>query len=69
MLGTTAKWIAVTDGTDKVCTKAKTMGVKIAFGTDMLFDPATAERQGAFLAKLQRWFTPYEVLKALVHAL
>lgn len=59
----TAKWIAVTDGTDKIYTQAKKMGVKIAFGTDMLFDPATAEKQGAFLAKLQRWFTPYEVLK------
>ena len=59
----TAKWIAVTDGTDKIYTSAKKIGVKIAFGTDMLFDPATAEKQGAFLAKLQRWFTPYEVLK------
>lgn len=59
----TAKWIQVTDGTDAIYTKAKEMGVKIAFGTDMLFDPATAEKQGAFLAKLQRWFTPYEVLK------
>jgi imidazolonepropionase-like amidohydrolase len=58
-----AKWIAVTDGTDAIYTKAKEVGVKIAFGTDILFDPALAERQGAFLAKLQRWFTPYEVLK------
>lgn len=59
----TAKWIAVTDGTDAIYTKAKELGVKIAFGTDMLFDPVAAEKQGAFLAKLQRWFTPYEVLK------
>ena len=42
---------------------AKEVGVKVAFGTDILFDPALAERQGAFLAKLQRWYTPYEVLK------
>lgn len=59
----TEKWIQVTDGTDTIYTKAKEIGVKIAFGTDMLFDPATAEKQGAFLAKLQRWFTPYEVMK------
>ncbi|MCT8161477.1 amidohydrolase family protein [Pseudoruegeria sp. SHC-113] len=39
------------------------MGVKVAFGTDILFDPVLTERQGAFLAKLQRWYTPYEVLK------
>ncbi|MDX2421175.1 MAG: amidohydrolase family protein [Amphritea sp.] len=59
----TAKYIAVTDATDKIYTNAKKIGVKIAFGTDMLFDPVTAEKQGAFLAKLQRWFTPYEVMK------
>ncbi|MEW2915018.1 amidohydrolase family protein [Leisingera sp. JC11] len=61
--GSQQKWITVTDGTDTIYTKAKEAGVKIAFGTDILFDPALAERQGAFLAKLQRWFTPYEVMK------
>jgi imidazolonepropionase-like amidohydrolase len=59
----TQKWIEVTDGTDKVYKLAKEIGVKIAFGTDILFDPALAGKQGVFLAKLQRWFTPYEVLK------
>lgn len=61
--GSQAKWIAVTNGTDEIYKKAKEVGVKIAFGTDILFDPKLANRQGAFLAKLQRWFTPYEVLK------
>lgn len=58
-----AKWIAVTNGTDEAYKMAKEVGVKVAFGTDILFDPALAERQGAFLAKLQRWYSPYEVLK------
>ncbi|MCE8537176.1 amidohydrolase family protein [Ruegeria pomeroyi] len=58
-----AKWIAVTDGTDQAYSMAKEVGVRVAFGTDILFDPALAERQGAFLAKLQRWYTPYEALK------
>jgi imidazolonepropionase-like amidohydrolase len=58
-----AKWIAVTNGTDAAYKMAKEVGVKVAFGTDILFDPALAERQGAFLAKLQNWYTPYEVLK------
>lgn len=58
-----AKWIAVTNGTDAAYTTAKEVGVKVAFGTDILFDPALAERQGAFLAKLQQWYTPFEVLK------
>jgi len=57
------KWIEVTSGTDKVYKLAKEMGVKIAFGTDMLFDPVAAEKQGKMLAKLKRWFTPYEALK------
>lgn len=61
--GSTAKFLEVTDGTDRVIRLAKEIGVKMSFGTDILFDPTLAERQGAFLAKMQRWFTPYEVLK------
>lgn len=57
------KWIDVTNGTDFTYTTAKEVGVKVAFGTDILFDPVLAERQGAFLAKLQRWYTPFEVLE------
>jgi len=57
------KWIQVTDGTDKVYRLAKQNKVKIAFGTDLLFDPTLGPKQGKFLAKLQHWFTPYEVLK------
>jgi len=59
----TAKWIKVTQGTDRVYKAAKRIGVRIAFGTDILFDPAVAAKEGKFLAKLKRWFTPYEVLK------
>ena len=57
------KWIDVTNGTDQTYTLAKEIGVKVAFGTDILFVPRLAERQGAFLAKLQRWYTPFEILK------
>lgn len=59
----TQKFIAVTDGTDRNYTLAKEMGVKIAFGTDCLFDPASSAKQGKLLAKMKRWFTPYEALK------
>ncbi len=58
-----AKYKFVTDGTDFVYRTAKELGVKIAFGTDTLFSADLAKRQGAQLAKLQRWFTPYEALK------
>lgn len=63
----TQKWIQVTDGTDRIYPLAKEIGVKIAFGTDMLFDPSIAEKQGKFLSKLGRWFTPYEALKMATH--
>jgi len=57
------KWIEATDGTDKVYKLAKKHNVKIAFGTDLLFDPTLGPKQGKFLAKLKRWFTPAEVLR------
>ena len=58
-----AKWIVATDGTGRNYEAAKKMGVKIAFGTDMLFDPAAAAKQGKMVTKLKNWFTPYEALK------
>jgi imidazolonepropionase-like amidohydrolase len=59
----TAKWIEATDGTGRNYEAAKKKGVKIAFGTDMLFDPVAASKQGKMVVKLQNWFTPYEALK------
>src|SRR5215510_11107837 len=41
---------------------AKRYGLKTAFGTDVLFSQALAQRQGALLAKLGRWYTPTEAL-------
>ncbi|SLN19384.1 hypothetical protein PSA7680_00700 [Pseudoruegeria aquimaris] len=58
-----AKYKFVTDGTDFVYKTAKELGLKIAFGTDTLFSADLAKRQGAVLAKMERWFTPYETLK------
>jgi imidazolonepropionase-like amidohydrolase len=57
------KFDMVTEGTDKTYKAAKKIGVKVAFGTDLLFDPAAARKQGKMLAKLKRWYTPYEILK------
>jgi len=58
-----AKWIQTTDGTDHAYKTAKMLGVKMAFGTDIVWTPGLDVKQGKFLAKLQRWFTPYEALK------
>ena len=62
-----AKWLQVTDGTDKVIKLAKQYKVKTAFGTDILFDPALGKKHGKLLAKLKRWYTPFEALKMATH--
>jgi imidazolonepropionase-like amidohydrolase len=56
------KQLEVIRGTDNLYALAKKHKVKTAFGTDILFSKALAERQGAQLAKLVRWYTPAEVL-------
>ncbi|WP_291749504.1 amidohydrolase family protein [Bauldia sp.] len=58
-----AKFEQVTEGTETVYPLAKQVGVKIVFGTDTLFDPELAKKQGKQLAKLSRWFTPVEALR------
>jgi imidazolonepropionase-like amidohydrolase len=41
---------------------AKKYRLKTAWGTDVLFSRALAQRQGAILASLVRWYTPAEAL-------
>jgi imidazolonepropionase-like amidohydrolase len=57
-----AKQLKVIAGTDIVYTLAKKYKIKTAFGTDTLFSKALADRQGAQLAKMVRWYTPAETL-------
>lgn len=56
------KALQVFAGTDKTYALAKKHKVKLAFGTDILFSSALAQRQGELLASLVRWFKPAEVL-------
>lgn len=62
-----AKKAMVVAGTDNVYKLAKKYKLKTAFGTDILFSPAEAARQGQWLANLQRWYTPAEALKMATH--
>lgn len=62
-----AKQLQMVAGTDNAYRLAKKYHVKTAFGTDCLFDKKLTERQGAQLAKLVRWYTPFEVLKMATH--
>lgn len=57
-----AKQLQMTRGTENAYLWAKRHHVKLAWGTDTLFDPKLASRQNAQLAKLVRWYTPAEVL-------
>lgn len=58
-----AKQQEMTKGTVTAYNLAKKYNVKTAWGSDCLFDAKLATRQGAQLAKLTNWYTPYEVLK------
>jgi len=55
--------LEVIAGTDRAYALAKKYKIKVAFGTDVLFDARLAGRQGAQLAKMVRWYTPGEALK------
>ncbi len=57
-----AKALEVIAGSEKTYGLAKKYKLKTAFGTDVLFSPALAQRQGALLATLVRWYTPAETL-------
>ena len=59
----TAKFEKVVTGLNDAVAAARKYKVKTAFGCDMLFDPSQTAKQGKYLAKLQRWYTPYEALK------
>ncbi len=54
-------------GQDRVWPMAKRMGVKLAWGTDFLFDPARNVEQNAYLLRLKPWFTAAEILKMITH--
>lgn len=52
----------VVAGTDRLYTLVRKYKIKTAFGTDILFSQALAERQGQGLVDLTRWYTPAEAL-------
>lgn len=57
----------IIEGQQRLWPLAKRLGVKLAWGTDFLFDPDLNEQQNAYLVRLGRWFSPYEVLKMVTH--
>jgi imidazolonepropionase-like amidohydrolase len=58
-----AKKEMVAAGTDQVYALAKKYHLKTAWGSDILFDPIQASRQGSVLTRMVRWYTPAEALR------
>ncbi|WP_249680606.1 metal-dependent hydrolase family protein [Roseococcus pinisoli] len=50
-------------GTDRIYALAKRLGIKTAFGTDLLFSAALTPQQGMMLTRLTRWYSPAEALR------
>ncbi|MCU0399908.1 MAG: amidohydrolase family protein [Algoriphagus sp.] len=58
-----AKQLEMYSGTDTAFDLAKKYKIKIAYGTDVLFDAQKASQPGAQLLKMKRWFTNVEILQ------
>lgn len=63
----TAKYAECVAGLDAAVRMTRKYKVKTAFGTDMLFDPLQSSKQGKYLAKMKKWYTPFEALKMATH--
>ena len=57
----------VIEGQARTIAAAKRSGVRMAWGTDFLFDPALNVEQHAYILLLREWFTPAEILKMVTH--
>lgn len=55
----------VIEGQERVWPMAKKYGVKLAWGTDFLFEPELNKMQNAFILRLQKWFTNAEIIKMI----
>ena len=58
-----AKHIQICEGTDRTYNLAKKYNAKLAWGTDLLFNPSNTRNQNKGIVKLKKWFSNYEALK------
>lgn len=57
----------VGEGTANIYQWAKKYKVKLAWGTDLLFNPAGTKNQNQGILKLTSWFTNFEILKMITY--
>ena len=62
-----AKREPVIRGQARMWPLARDLGVKMAWGTDFLFEPALNQEQNAFILLLREWLLPAEILKLVTH--
>lgn len=57
----------VLEGQARLWPMARDLGIRLAWGTDLLFEPDLNHEQNAFIIQLAKWFTPAEILKLVTH--
>jgi imidazolonepropionase-like amidohydrolase len=57
----------IIEGNARVWPMAKKHRVKLAWGTDFLFEPEMNAKQNSMILLLRQWFTPPEILKMLTY--
>lgn len=57
------KFREVIVGTNNMYKLARKHGLKVAFGTDLIFSPAVAARQGLMIGNMTRWYNGSEILR------
>lgn len=57
----------IIEGQPKVWELAKQIKVKLAWGTDFLFEPELNEEQNKYILPMLTWFTPAEILKIVTY--
>lgn len=59
------KQLEMYSGTDTAYALAKKHGLKVAWGTDILFDQKAAARQGHLITRMTRWYEVPEILSMI----
>lgn len=58
----------VIEGNARIWPMAKKHGVKLAWGTDLLFEPQLNSEQNRLILPLKQWFTPAEIIRLVTHS-
>lgn len=62
-----AKRQPIIDNQPRVWEMARDLGVKLAWGTDFLFEPALNDQQNEHIVMLEEWFSPAEALRLVTY--